>query len=469
MAGTHRKHRQRKAASHRRWTPSLAAAAVTATSLTTALSTGATVTVASPAVDLAALITPANSTAQIFASSDYYNRNWVSQYGDPQVVPFFLGPRGIVNAIRSNADNDPNTQTIAVLASGWGAGQTGTALAMLKANDDPARNDIDLVVLDNNTNRAAGGFWTTYSIFAPLLLTSGAATPSDTGIPVLDVGYDYNINGNAPTSPINLFADANSLLAYVLDYGGQATAPVPQYIIDEAKDPNATHYHYVLNEDGSIAKDEDGNDMVYALPGSTTTYVTFKSKHLPLVKPLLFIPGGEIVADLVEPTLEVLVKAGYKDNQPIPQDPRIVRRATLFPVAETAKALQQLPGAVRQGVENVQDDLSSGSLVTNSVQPSTGSRTVNTLASTSPAGSLPQVSKPSTNPFDISNGFKPVLGGNKPTTSSSTGTKSPLRQAIGDFTSGLNHLADSITNGANKPSNTDTPPGSSAGPTTQSH
>ena len=45
MAGTHRKHRQRKAVSHRRWTPSLAAAAVTATSLTTALSTGATVTV----------------------------------------------------------------------------------------------------------------------------------------------------------------------------------------------------------------------------------------------------------------------------------------------------------------------------------------------------------------------------------------------------------------------------------------
>ena len=262
-------------------------------------------------------------------------------------------------------------------------------------------------MLDNNTNRAAGGFWTTYSIFAPLLLTSGAATPSDTGIPVLDVGYDYNINGNAPTSPINLFADANSLVAYVLDYGGQATAPVPQYIIDEAKDPNATHYHYVLNEDGSIAKDEDGNDMVYALPGSTTTYVTFKSKHLPLVKPLLFIPGGEIVADLVEPTLEVLVKAGYKDNQPIPQDPRVVRRATLFPAAETAKALQPLPGAVRQGVENVQDDLSSGELGDEFASAEHRLENGQHFGEHFAGGVTAAVSKPSTNPFDISNGFKP--------------------------------------------------------------
>ena len=94
-------------------------------------------------------------------------------------------------------------------------------------------------MLDNNTNRAGGGFWTTYYPFAPLLFTSAAPTPSDTGIPVLDVGYDYNINGNAATYPINLFADVNSLVAYVFDYGGQADAPVPQYIIDEAQNPNA--------------------------------------------------------------------------------------------------------------------------------------------------------------------------------------------------------------------------------------
>ncbi|MGZ4584646.1 MAG: PE-PPE domain-containing protein [Mycobacterium sp.] len=410
-------------------------------------------------MELTALITPANSTAQIFASSDYYNQNW-SSYGDPPVVvPFFLGPQGIVRAIRSNADDDPTTQTIAVLASGWGAGQTGTALAILKANDDPAIDDIDLVVLDNNTHRPGGGFWTTYSAFAPLLLTSGDPTPSDTGIPVLDVGYDYNINGNAPTYPINLLADANSLVAYVLDYGGEATAPVPEDIINEAKNPDGPHYHYVLNEDGSIAKDENGKEMKYLLEKSSTTYVTFKSEHLPLVQPLRLIPGGDIVADAIEPTLTVLVNAGYKDNQPIPQDPRIVRRAGLFPSAtETSDALGALPGAVKHGLDNVREDLSPGSVVTNSVQQSNGSRTVNALAGNSPAGATPpQVSKPNTNPFKIPNGLKPAPGGKKPSSSTSTGTKNPLRQTITDFRSGLNDLANNLTNGAKKPSDPETP------------
>ena len=60
------------------------------------------------------------------------------------------------------------------MASGWGAGQTGTALGIL-AVATPTRttlNNVKLVILDNNTNRAGGGFWTTYNIFAPLLLTS---------------------------------------------------------------------------------------------------------------------------------------------------------------------------------------------------------------------------------------------------------------------------------------------------------
>ena len=454
MAGKHCKARQRKARAQRRWAPSLAAAAVTATSLMTALSTGTTVTV-SPAVELTALITPANSTAQIFASSDYYNRDWVGMYGQPQVVPFFLGPQGIVRAIDRNATDPLGT---AVLASGWGAGQTGTALAIIAADpaSHPGKNNIKLVVLDNNTNRAGGGFWTTYYPFAPLLFTSAAPTPSDTGIPVLDVAYEYNINSNAATYPINLFSDVNSLVAYVFDYGGQADAPVPQYIIDEAQNPNApVHYHYILNEDGTQA------EPPIPLDGSTTTYVTFKSKHLPLVKPLLLIPGGEIVADLVEPILTVLVNAGYKDNQPIPQDPRVPRPMGLFPSAsETTEALDALPGAVKAGVNSLQGNLSSTNIVTNTLEQNTGSRTVNAVAGNSPKPTTP------ISPFDLASTVVP--GKKKPTSSSSTGTKNPLRQAVGDFTSGLSDLADSLRIGAKKPSNPATPSDSSAGSTTPS-
>jgi hypothetical protein len=49
--------------------------------VSTALMTGATATVAAPPVMLTALITPANSTAQIFASSTYYGVDYSKQYG----------------------------------------------------------------------------------------------------------------------------------------------------------------------------------------------------------------------------------------------------------------------------------------------------------------------------------------------------------------------------------------------------
>jgi hypothetical protein len=186
-AGKHRKSSRRPSEVQRRSVPGLTAAAVGAASVSTALMTGTTTTVAGPPVELTALITPANSTAQIFASSSYYGVDW-SQYGPQQVVPFFLGPQGIVDALDRNG-SDPNA---VVLSSGWGAGQTSTALAIMQANHDPAMNNLKLVVLDNNTNRAGGGFWTTYYPFAPLLLTSSAPTPSDTNVPVADTAYEYN-------------------------------------------------------------------------------------------------------------------------------------------------------------------------------------------------------------------------------------------------------------------------------------
>jgi hypothetical protein len=104
-------------------------------------------------VQLVALIAPANSTSQIFAGTAYYGTNYSTTYGPQQVVLFLLRPQGTVNAIDRNG-NDPN---IVVLSSGWGAGQTGTALALMQGNDDPAMKNLKLVILDNNTTAQAAG------------------------------------------------------------------------------------------------------------------------------------------------------------------------------------------------------------------------------------------------------------------------------------------------------------------------
>jgi PE-PPE domain-containing protein len=324
-----------------------------------ALATGLSTAPGRYGVRLAALITPANSTAQIFAGASYYGQDW-SPFGQQQVVPFFFGPQGIVTAIDNNSADPTGT---VVLSSGWGAGQTSTALAAMQANHDPSIDSVRLALLDNDTNRAGGGFWTTYWMFAPLLSTSAAPTPSDTPVPVVDTAYAYNVNSDAPTYPINVLADINSLAAYVEDYGAQATAPLPAAVLQSVT-PGAQHYHYIVAADGTVTKQ-------VAVSGNIT-YVTFESAGLPLLKPLRLLPGGSILADALEPALTVLVDWGYQDNNPIPDDPTVTRPVGLLPsLSQDVAAVQQLGTAIGQGMAALQRDLTPS---TTSVKMSSAQR-----------------------------------------------------------------------------------------------
>ena len=436
MAGKHRKTSGRRSAVARHRGSRLAAAAVGATSLSTALMTGTTTAVA-PSVDLVALITPANSTAQIFAGTTYYGTNYANEdYGPQQVVPFFLGPQGIADAI-SAADGDPTV----VLASGWGAGQTGTALRQLRDNNDPALDDIDLVILDNNSNRAGGGFWTTYSVFAPLLGTSAEPTPSDLGVPVLDVAYEYNINSSAPVDPLNPFSLGNSLVAYLYGYGGEQTADVPPEAIADAKgldaDPDV-HYHYVLTPDGQVVSKT-------ALDGSTTTYVTFESGDLPLLRPVRLLPGGDILADALEPTLTELVNAGYNDglgeegNEAIPLDPRVPR--PMKPGSSLGN-LGDVPGTLQTGldagVKTAQDDVESPTnLVTKPLGEVGKLPVLGSLAL--PNSKLPN-STSTTNKLSTTGGNLFAPGSKKPGSTASPGGANPLKTFTDRITDAINKV-----------------------------
>ncbi|KUI29067.1 PE-PPE domain-containing protein [Mycobacterium sp. IS-1496] len=444
------KHRALRAASGRRSSVArlmapggLAAAAVGATGLSSALMTGATTAVA-PSVDLIALITPANSTSQIFAGTTYYGNDYADDgYGEQQIVPFFLGPQGIADAI-SAADDDPDG--IVVLSSGWGAGQTGTALGILAENDDPALNDIELVILDNNANRAGGGFWTTYSPFAPLLLTSAAPTPTDTGVPVLDVAYEYNINSSAPVDPLNPFALGNSLVAYLYGYGAQQTAVVPDDILAEAKDPTVQHYHYILDANGEPVGDPIPVD-------GTTTYVTFESDGLPLVRPLRLLPGGDIVADALEPTLTELVNAGYadglgmEDNPAIPVDPTVPRP---MQPGSSLLALGGVPDSVDDGLtagaKTAQEDFSQPTnFVTKPVEEAGTLPVLSTLVDqpTEPA------TERSTAELADKSAEEDVLPDDEGNDDGQTATETPAKNKPGQrFTDRLNDVVKKVTDGA---------------------
>lgn len=318
----------------------LAAAALSVTGLSTAVVTGTTAAVA-PDVQLMNLVSAANSTSQFFAGSNYYGQNWTTVYGQQQVVPFFQGPQGIADAITNNAFQANST---GVTASGWGAGQTGTALGILAANDasnapgdDDVLPTIGLVILDNNSNRAGGGFWTTYDTFAPLLFTSSAPSPNNLDLTVLDVAYEFNINSDAPVDPLNPFALGNSLAAYAFGYGQenrtlnitQDPGETPIYTDPEGNiTPLERGHHYVVGSDGGIVSDtilppnSDGTAV-------TTTYVTVDSGNLPLTRPLRLIPGGDIVANAIDPVMTDLVNAGYNDGKGLPSDPAIPANPTI--------------------------------------------------------------------------------------------------------------------------------------------
>jgi hypothetical protein len=402
---------------------------VGATSLSTALMTGTTTAVA-PSIDLVALITPANSTAQIFAGTTYYGTDYTQEhYGPQQVVPFFLGPQGIADAVGQNS-NERNV----ILASGWGAGQTGTALGQLSQDE---LESIDLVILDNNSNRAGGGFWTTYAVFAPLLLTSAEPTPSDLRVPVLDVAYEYNINSSAPVDPLNPFALGNSLAAYAYGYGAEQTAEVPPEAIAEAKNPTGVHNHYIVT-----GVDPNSNAIYTKTPlptGTTTTYVTFDSGDLPLLRPFRLLPGGDIVADALDPTLTALVNAGYNDglgvegNEAIPKDPTVTRP---MQPGSSLGALggvpATIPAGLDAGVDTAQDDLSDP---TNLVTKPLGE--VRKLPVLSGAGlpSLPGLSTTGGNLF--------TPGSKTPAGTASPGGANPVKT----FTDKINDAVNKVTGG----------------------
>jgi hypothetical protein len=413
MAGKHRT-RSRLRSSIARGAAGLATAAVGATSVSTAVVVGTAPAIA-PAVELMALITPASSTSQIFASTNYYGTDWTTVYGEQQIVPFFLGPQAIADAIRQHQGD---SQPTGVISSGWGAGQTGTALRLL---DEDELDNVDLVILDNNTNRAGGGFWTTYYPFAPLLLTSAEPSPNDLDLTVWDVGYEYNVNGNAVTYPINLVSDVNSLVAYVYGYGSSSSPELPD--VPGGLKPGK---HYIVAPDGTYRTVDLDNDV-------TTTYVTFESDGLPLVRPLLLLPGGDILAATVGPALTEIVNAGYKDNEPIPDDPTVTRPMGLLPTTETATMLTNLPGAIQRGLQDgaatAQEDFADPSLFV--------TKPLNEFGSLPGVSSLPTSTLTTTDIMTTGNKVSPK----KTDTTSSTDRPRPLKKIADSVSSSLSKLA----------------------------
>ncbi len=303
--------------------------------------------VASTMYDLAALIIEGSSTnptgdgiAEFYGGKFAEDRD--AKDGEVVQVNFFTGPFGVYDALKNRTEEDN-----IVMSSGWGAANVSLLLTYLEAtggDDSVATNAV--YVLDNNVARPNGGFGTRYPVFA-LIGVNPLPTPTSPGAKVIDVGYEYDINGNAPAYVLNPFAMANSLAAYFDNRLNQTEVNLP---VDENGDLVLSEKECNTDCRKSI---EAGNDTTVVLrSGETvvikkvddTTYISYRRDGLPLLEPLRTYGGdaGDKVADAIEDPLTDIVNYGYPGNDPL-ANPDVYRPAALVPAPdETATFLSNL-------------------------------------------------------------------------------------------------------------------------------
>lgn len=225
----------------------------------------------------------------------------------------------------------------------FGDSQSSSILTMEKrelAGLSETDKDRLTFVMVANPNRPNGGLLNRLAgITVPIIdLTGTGATPTNTGINTIDIAFQYDGIADFPRYPLNLLADLNILAgAYIhSSYSQGLNGYTEEELINAINDP--------------------ANQQTYG----DTTYVTIPAKQLPLLIPLRQLgeaTGTSAIitpfADLIEPTLRVLVELGYDRSIPYGQPTGF----GLFPHIDPRDLASDLAGAAQQGVNAALVDL----------------------------------------------------------------------------------------------------------------
>lgn len=178
-----------------------------------------------------------------------------------------------------------------------------------------------------NPNRPNGGILSRFEgLYIPILGVSfDGATPDDE-YRTIDVARQYDLVADFPKYPINLLADANALMGYFLLH--------PNYGSDVVN----------LNDPSTYDSYKSGN----------TTYYLVHTEHLPLLQPFRSIGVLNPVADLIEPTLRVLIELAYDRT---PAHMGVPTPAGLLPHINLDKLASDLRAAAKEGMHNALADL----------------------------------------------------------------------------------------------------------------
>lgn len=310
--------------------------------------------ISSAMVDLTALIVVGSSTNPTGAGvADFFG----GKFADPiyigadgkniVYVDFRTGPAGIEQALSEH----PGEQN-AVLASGWGA---ANASLLLLRNRTDLKDTV--FILDNDVARPDGGFGTRYPWFA-LIGVNPIPTPSNVpALRVVNTGYEYDYNSNAPADVLNPVAAVNSLVGYLYTRLNQSERELP---VDAEGKPTV---HCGANTcailatgdvldcpDAQCSAPPGDRITAYVTERDNTTYVTYTAEELPLTRLIRDVFGDQL-AELTGPVLKLAVDSAYYGGNPIPRDPSAYRPARIAPPPDELLATAvKVPGAILQGL-----------------------------------------------------------------------------------------------------------------------
>ena len=287
-----------------------------------------------------------------------------------------------------------------------------------------------------------GGYGTRLPAFV-LLGVNPVPTPTDPGVPVVNVVQEYDINSNIPAYILNGPAMANSLASYLgnrlnqeqrvlpVDENGEWLVPETGCEVTCTVGSGDDAIEFTNLGDGRYRFETVNGGSGYIEEHGTTTYVSYEADGLPLVEPLRAYGGtlGNSIADAVEDPLTDIVNYGYPNNDPL-ADPEVYTPARLAPS----------PHETQQFVANLSDpdnDAPSTGLDELSASRESGQAEPEDAAPVLPRRPRPLVDIVRTGPK-----FSPgesVQGGTQ-----STGSKrpTPIRDAIAGVTEAVSKITD---------------------------
>lgn len=238
---------------------------------------------------------------------------------------------------------------------------------------------LSVVVIGNAFN-PDGGIFTRLGFLPtiPILdVTFGPPMPTDTGIPITSVGFEYDPVMYAPLYWGNGLTMLNALAAFETVHG--------YYLTPDGNGPtDPIAYGYDEKELAAILAgpcpgancrvDSNGNKY-YMIPAKSLPIVDLLTSLLPAPLQPLFKP----VADLISPVLKVVIDLGY-DWSGDPGVERWLSPLPFNPFQNWGTVGKDLVAAVGQGLAAFLDDLGVGKTIAPTAPAPT---TVSTLASKS--------------------------------------------------------------------------------------